>query len=397
MIVIEIILALYLGYIVLHNFFFSLVSFVYSEKKLFTKPADTDNRIAVLIPAYKEDNVIISTAQSAQMHDYPPDKFRVVVIADSLRKDTLMKLRATGAEILEVSFEKSTKVKALQYALAHLDDFDIAVILDADNIMEKGFLKAMNHAYTNGYTCLQGRRIAKNHNSKFALLDGISENINNQIFRKGYNAVGLSSSLIGSGMAFPFHLFRQHINSMNSVGGFDRELCLRLIGSGHKIHYVESAVVYDEKVDKPEVFAQQRRRWLSSQFVYLHRYFGAGFRYLLKGNYEFFDAAVLGNLLLPRILTLGILSILVMLYLPLHQYSRLGYAWPVVYWLVYITALLIAVPRKYFNKELFATLTQLPQAFFIMFVNMFRLRNANKSFIHTPHGLATSDSNKPDK
>jgi len=34
-----------------------------------------------------------------------------------------------------------------------------------------------------------------------ALLDGISEEINNNIFRKGHQTLGLSSALIGSGMA----------------------------------------------------------------------------------------------------------------------------------------------------------------------------------------------------
>lgn len=398
MIVIEIILISYLGFVVFHNFFFSFISFFYSDKEYYAAPSVVKfQKIAVLIPAYKEDNVIVSTAQSACSHNYPSGKFTVVVIADSLLPETIATLKNTGATILEVSFEKSTKVKALQVALNKLEDYEIAVVLDADNIMEQDFLLKINNAYNNGFTCLQGRRTAKNINNSFSLLDGISESINNQIFRKGYNATGLSSSLIGSGMAFPFQLFKDNINGMNSIGGFDRELCLRLIESGQKIYYLQDAIVYDEKVEKPEVFAKQRRRWLSSQFVYLKRYFFKGLKSLFKGNFAFFEAAALSNLLLPRILMLGVLVLLSIAYFPIKEFLQIKINWPLLYLCIYMVALFIAVPKKYLNKKLLLALSKLPQAFIIMLVNLFRLRNANKSFIHTPHGLASSDSVKADK
>ena len=92
--------------------------------------------MAVLIPAYKEDQVITGVAASALKQNYPADKFDVVVIADSLKNETLAKLRAMPIKVVEVFFEKSTKVKALNEAMAVIgDDYDCAVILDADNLM----------------------------------------------------------------------------------------------------------------------------------------------------------------------------------------------------------------------------------------------------------------------
>jgi hypothetical protein len=49
---------------------------------------------------------------------------------------------------------------------------------------------------------VQGHRTAKNTNNSWAILDAISEEINNNIFRKGHRVLGLSSAIIGSGMAF---------------------------------------------------------------------------------------------------------------------------------------------------------------------------------------------------
>jgi len=395
MLIVEILLIGYFGFVVFHNFFFSAVSFAQNDREYFSGPSTKLNRIAVLIPSYKEDGVIVHTAKCAQAHHYPSSHFKVFVIADSLQPATLSRLRETGAEILEVSFEKSTKVRALQFALNQLEeDFDIAVILDADNVMKDGFLDKINHAFNNNYQYLQGRRVAKNSDTPLAYLDSISEAINNQIFRKGYNAVGLSSSLIGSGMAFPFGVLKRHINAMDSVGGFDRELCLRLLDENHKISYIESAEVYDEKTRKSSDFSNQRRRWLSSQFVYLRKYFRKGVNALLSGNFVFFEAAVLSNLLLPRILTLGALTILSALSFLFKDYTLLGGYWALSLLALYVFALAIAIPRQYLNKNIFLALAALPNAFFIMLVNLFRLKGANKKFIHTPHSNTTVESKK---
>lgn len=385
MLLVELLLLGYFGFVVFHNFFFSAVSFAQNDRAYFKTPSTKWNKIAVLIPSYKEDGVIVHTASSAISHNYPADFFKVFVIADSLQKETVVQLKHTHADILEVSFEKSTKVRALQFVLSKLEGYDIAVILDADNVMKDGFLEKINHAFNNGFQYVQGRRVAKNSDTPMAYLDSISESINNQIFRKGYNAVGLSSSLIGSGMSFPFDVLKQHIMAMDSVGGFDRELCLRLLEDKHKIHYIESAEVYDEKTRKASDFSNQRRRWLSSQFVYLRKYFGKGVRALLSGNFIFFEAAVLSNLLLPRILTLGSLSILCILSFFLRHYLALGATWTWFLLIVYAVALFIAIPRKYLNKQILIALATLPKAFIIMLVNLFRLKGANKKFIHTPH------------
>ena len=113
---------------------------------------------------------------------------------------------------MEVVFENSSKAKALKEAMKRLPpDYDSVIILDADNIMEKDFITRINNSINLGYKSIQAHRTAKNQNTPFAVLDTISEEINNQNFRKGHWIVGLSSALIGSGMAFDYKLFRDYI------------------------------------------------------------------------------------------------------------------------------------------------------------------------------------------
>jgi cellulose synthase/poly-beta-1,6-N-acetylglucosamine synthase-like glycosyltransferase len=385
MFVVEIVLFSYLAFFVAYIFLMSLAGRLRGAKSASLR--GSAHKMAVLIPAYKEDGVIVSVAQKALEQNYATDQYDVVVIADSLQEATLRRLRELPIKVVEVSFEKSTKTRALNAAMAQIGDgYDLAVILDADNVMEPDFLAKVSSTYGQGYKAIQGRRVAKNMNTSFATLDALSEIINNHIFRRGRYALGLSSTLIGSGMAFDYALFKKTLGAMDAIGGFDRELHLKLTGMGYRAYYLEDAMVYDEKVDKAENFANQRRRWLSSQFVYLGRYFGEGFRRLFKGNIDFFDSAILGNIQPPRVILLGVLGIMAVLTTLLYNWVYIS---PLAWWgllALNLAAFALAVPISFYNKRFFESLMALPMAFGTMFLSLFKLKGANKQFIHTPHG-----------
>ena len=61
-----------------------------------------------------------------------------------------------------------------------------------------------------------------------------------------------------------------------------------------------------------------------------------------------------------------------------------------ILWLVGLAANVIAnmisIPLAMFNKSSFIAICSLPKAMFIMFFALFKMKNANKTFIHTPHG-----------
>ncbi len=92
-----------------------------------------------------------------------------------------------------------------------------------------------------------GQRKPKNQNNNLAFLDGVSEAINNHIYRQGTVALGMSSSISGSGVVFQYDLLRRKLGAMNSIGGFDRELELQLLLEGINVRYYKEAAIYDEK------------------------------------------------------------------------------------------------------------------------------------------------------
>ena len=384
---------IYLGLSALYILIFAFAGKLLSDRKTLTKKPTKFRKYAVLIPGYKEDNVIREVAIESLKQDYPKDFFDIVIIADSFLPETIEKLRLLPVKLIEVVFEKSTKSKALNKAMEILgDNYDVALILDADNIMETDFISKINKAFDNGFQIVQGHRIAKNTNTSFAILDAISEELNNHIFRKGHRALGLSSALIGSGMAFDYSLFKKRMSEINAVGGFDKELELTFLRDKKKIEYVEDALVYDEKVQKVEVFENQRKRWLSAQFVYFGRFFFSGINHLLfRRNIDFFDK-VIQMISPPRILLIGITGILaiiislVQIFAPVTDFISIPYIYWISVFVIVVLAFILSIPTKFYNRETLNALLTLPKAFASMFSSLFKLKGANKKFIHTQHG-----------
>lgn len=338
------------------------------------------HKIAVLIPAYKEDQVIIQSAIQALKQHYPIEKFEVCVIADQLKPETMETLDKLPVLVFEAKFEKSSKAKALNLALENLKDFDIAVVLDADNHMDPDFLEHINDAYHHGHMAIQGKRVAKNANNDLAVLDGISEAINNHLFRKGHQALGLSSALIGSGMAFDFELFKTYMKEIDALGGFDKQLEINWLKDGHKIYYAEDAIVLDEKVDNRETFTRQRTRWIAAQIRYgFQSIVKSSWLLLTRGNVDVFDKS-LQFLLLPRLILIG--SVFGFTFLSLFTPFWIS---GLVLFGLNAAAILLSIPKAYFSRSMLDSALHLPQLFADMIFATLSFKKATNNFLHTPH------------
>jgi cellulose synthase/poly-beta-1,6-N-acetylglucosamine synthase-like glycosyltransferase len=384
----QIALLIFTGLATIYFFFFSAAGLFYNEKKV--PDATKKRKFAVLIPGYKEDGVILEVAADALKQDYPADCFDVVIIADSFKEETLKALSEMPLRLIEVKFDKSTKAKALNKALSILpEDYDIALVLDADNLLESDFLSKMNQAFEKNFKAIQGHRTAKNLNTNLAVLDAISEEINNHIFRKGHRAIGLSSGIIGSGMAFDYKFFKNMMLEVKAIGGFDKEIELKMLKAGLKIDYLKDAIILDEKVQNSEAFTIQRRRWLSAQFHYFSQDIGSAFRDLiLKGNVDYFVKAI-QFIQPPRILLLGLVIVETSLFLLLNQFV-FGVQELNLYWLIVFSACVagfaFAIPPKFYSKQTAKAIFDLPKGMFLMLGSLLKIKGANKQFLHTPHG-----------
>jgi len=344
-------------------------------------------RIAVLIPAYKEDNVILETCSDICNHNYPTDKFSVFVAAHHLNPETVEQLQKMQLHLFRIETEHGSKALSLQRLLNGIDisKFDIALILDADNILQQGALKKINDAFLSGMQAVQLHRIAKNTESKLSYLEGISEEINNNLFRQGPRALNLSASTIGSGMAFPIKKLKAIYNLEGIIynPACDRIVDFEIMKAGITIEYLDNVFVWDEKVSSVQVFRKQRTRWIESQLIHIRLFFTDA-KSIDFGKMNVINKFI-SNLFLPRVILLGVLFLInAMALLPIGGILAPGRLWWLGLFIAYLLALLISVPKRFFNFRSLKAVLFLPIAFINMLLAFFKVNPARKEFVHTP-------------
>lgn len=277
------------------------------------KRAKVQNRFIVFIPSCQSGQAIRNTTRSILGQTYPQRLFDVVVISDHESDLTNMQLAQLPITLLTPNFDQSSKAKSLQYAIFNLPKFkiyDAVVILDAGNIVKPDFLDEVNDAFTSASTkAIQTRCLSANRDSSIARLDSIFEEINNTIFRRGHQVMGLSAALNGSGCVFDFQWFKTNIMKIRSATDVEKALDALLMRENIYVDYFEDIHVFDEKTRTLKEFNQQRRKWIHSQLHIL----GNNIRFLpgalLNRRYDHIDK-ILQWMLIPRTILVGIIVIM---------------------------------------------------------------------------------------
>ena len=349
------------------------------------------NNFLILYPAYNEDRVIVHSVHTFVGQYYPYQNFHVCVISDHMKPETNELLEGLPVTVLQPVFEKSSKAKAMQYAIQMVESgqckpegrkaYDYIVILDADNVVEADFLEKLNTICNRGYKAIQCHRCAKNSDNNVAVLDGVSEEINNTIFRKAHNRIGLSSALIGSGMCFDYEWFHENVFKL-STAGEDRELEALLLKQKIYIHYEPEIHVYDEKVSNKDNFQKQRLRWMTAQIQSLLNLLPYIPKAIVTLNIDFIDKTI-QQALIPRSMLIVITFVMACLI------TLLSRVWCLKWWLLFLficLSLYVSTPKQLRKHSVFGKLFSLPMLVWKMLANILKIDHKNTDFIHTEHG-----------
>lgn len=389
--IIEILLWLLLAASGAYILFFALVTILwkktesplsaYLEGQIRSMREPRQHTFLVLYPAYNEDRVIINSVHTFLGQYYPYKGFHVAVISDHMQPETNEQLAQLPITLLQPVFEKSSKAKAMQYALQQIQgEYDYVVILDADNVVESDFLARLNDVCNKGYDAIQCHRCAKNSNNNIAVLDGVSEEINNTLFRKAHNRIGLSSALIGSGMCFRFKWFKENVYKL-STAGEDRELEALLLRQKIHIHYEPDIHVYDEKVSNKDNFQKQRLRWMTAQIQSLFSLLPYVPKALMDGNIDYLDKTF-QQALIPRSMLIVLTFMLALLV------TVLSLDWCIKWWLLFLficLSLYVSTPKQLRSHSVFGKILSIPMLVWKMVLNILKIDRKNTDFIHTTH------------
>ena len=378
--IIDILLWIFVAGSVFYVALFALASLI-PEKKEATLTNALLSKFLILFPAYNEDKVIINSVEQFLQQTYPKENYQVVVISDHMQPETNRLLSTYSITLLTPTFEKSSKAKAMQYAINNIvDHYDYVVILDADNIVSKEFLLQLNNLCQVGYQAIQCHRCAKNSDNDIAVLDGVSEEINNTLFRKAHNNIRLSSALIGSGMCFQYELFKKNVFDLKTAGE-DREMEALLLSQKVFIKYAPNIYVYDEKVKSQTNFQRQRMRWMTAQVQSLLSMLPQIPKAIANGNINYIDKTM-QQALIPRsilITGIGMVSLLTTLFAP---------TWCIKWWILFgvlAVSLFIAIPPQ-LRIGSFSKILTIPILVMHLLSNILHINRKNTDFIHTTHG-----------
>lgn len=393
--IIDILLWLLLAASTLYILFFALVSTLWKKRvNEFTKFL-TGQKLAmrekefftylVLYPAYNEDRVIVPSVRTFLGQYYPYNAFHVAVISDHMQPETNQALSELPITLLQPIFEKSSKAKAMQYAMDQIkEDYDYIIIMDADNVVNSDFLQKLNDSCAHGYKAIQCHRCAKNNDNDVAVLDGVSEEINNTIFRKAHNRIGLSSALIGSGMCFDYKLFKENVYKLTTAGE-DREMEALLLKQKVYIHYEPDIHVFDEKVSNKDNFQKQRLRWMTAQIqslLSLLPYIPTAIKTM---NIDFIDKTIQQALIPRSMLVVGAFGMSFVMTVFSLFFSL---SWYIKWWCLFLAiciTLYIATPKQLRSHSVFGKLLSLPKLVWKMVMNILKIDHKNTDFIHTSH------------
>jgi cellulose synthase/poly-beta-1,6-N-acetylglucosamine synthase-like glycosyltransferase len=220
--------------------------------------------IVVLVPAHNESLVLENTLNSIFPQLIEGD--RLLVVADNCSDGTAKIALANGAEVIErIDLERRGKGYALDFGIRHLlktNPPEVIVIIDADCHVSEGAIDKLARL------CVEKGRPIQALDLMTAPLAG-SLNIRvaefawlvkNQVRPLGFYQIGLPCQLMGTGMAFPWHILsKASLASGHLVE--DMKLGIDLTRSGLSPLFCPEARVTSVFPDSVEGADTQRVRW----------------------------------------------------------------------------------------------------------------------------------------
>jgi len=251
------------------------------QEKIFGRPAEVASykpKVAVLIPAYNEEKVIVRTVRAALNSDYP--NLRVIVIDDGSRDGTLAAAREAfrreqaAGEVLILTKPNAGKAEALNYGIEHIEDAELFVGIDADTIIAHDAIsRLVPHFINPRVAAIAGNAKVGNRVNLWTRWQAL-EYITSQNFeRRALDVLGAVSVVPGAIGAW-------RVSAVREAGGFqidtvaeDADLTMALLRRGYRVEYEDMALAYTEAPTNANGLMRQRFRWSFGilQAVFKHR------------------------------------------------------------------------------------------------------------------------------
>lgn len=310
---------------------------------------------AILIPARNESLVIEKLLISIENQTKKINPEDVYVIVETKKDKTVSVVEKHKMTIVyRKNLNKKRKGFALDDAIKEIlksnKKYDAYFIFDADNILDKNYIKEMTKSFDEGYDIGIGYRNTKNSKNLVSAASALTFSMINTIGNKrkskytnnliisgtGYYIKG---TIIESWKGFPF-------NSLTE----DYELSLYSILNNLTTTYNDSAIYYDEQPEIFDVTITQRSRWVKGYFDARRNYIHKIRKSISKKdkNYASKITALIG---VNPLITL-IIGILLLLIDSITSFKNFIISLLIIFILIYITLMIFTyiIIKKEENK-----------------------------------------------
>jgi peptidoglycan-N-acetylglucosamine deacetylase len=220
--------------------------------------------VAVIVPAFNEEKVILQTVTSLLASDHPPN-FEIVVVDDGSTDNTYggcVEAFADEPRVRVYTKPNAGKPEALNFGVVHTRS-EIVIALDADTLFAQDTIsKLIRHFADTNVGAVAGNAKVGNRVNLLTRWQALEYVTSQNLDRRAFNLLNCITVVPGAVGAWRRELVER-------VGGFndltlaeDADLTMAIRKLGYSIAYEDEAVGLTEAPDTLRGFVRQRYRWM---------------------------------------------------------------------------------------------------------------------------------------
>jgi cellulose synthase/poly-beta-1,6-N-acetylglucosamine synthase-like glycosyltransferase len=254
--------------------------------------------VAVLVPAYNEERVILTTVETILDSSY--SNLEVIVVDDGSSDSTLDRLAKNFPEMARLQLltkANGGKAAALNYAIERTKA-DIIVTIDADTIIDPRAVGLLvPHFSEAGVAAVAGNAKVGNRLNILTRWQALEYIMGQNLDRRAFHRLNCICVVPGAIGAWRREAVIQAGGFRNDTLAEDTDLTLRLLEANWRITYEDAAIAYTEAPDTLETFFKQRFRWVygTLQAIWKRRHV------LLRRRYRALGLVAIPNMLVFQV------------------------------------------------------------------------------------------------
>ncbi|HKP13877.1 MAG TPA: glycosyltransferase, partial [Blastocatellia bacterium] len=220
--------------------------------------------VAVIVPAYNEEKVIVQTITSLLASDHPPG-FEIVIVDDGSKDATYRRVKETFSDEPRVrAFSKANggKPAALNFGVTHTKA-EIVIALDADTIFARDTIsKLVRHFADPGVGAVAGNAKVGNRLNLLTRWQALEYITSQNLDRRAFSLLDCITVVPGAVGAWRRELVVEAGGFTDETLAEDADLTMSIRKHGYSIVYEDEAIALTEAPDTVRGFVKQRYRWM---------------------------------------------------------------------------------------------------------------------------------------